>query len=212
MAAVYLPHENIGGDYYDCIILNENEVLYCVADVSGKGVPAALLMSNVQAYLRTLAMVHTDLTTLIKTLNDKIFISTKGERFITMFIGRYNTVTKELAYVNAGHNPPIAIIDNQITLLQTGCMLLGIFDTLPVINTGKITLSKDSLLVNFTDGITEAQNDEKSYDEDMLGAFALENKELAPEVFNQKLMEELNQYKSNGRFSDDITLLTIKTA
>ncbi|HTF05687.1 MAG TPA: SpoIIE family protein phosphatase, partial [Bacteroidia bacterium] len=102
MDAIYLPHQSVGGDYYDFIQLNENEVAFCVADVSGKGVPAALLMSNFQASLQILLRHITDLSELVHELNHKVIRNSKGEKFITLFIARYNTVTRTLTYINAG--------------------------------------------------------------------------------------------------------------
>ncbi len=102
MAAYHKPHQDVGGDYYDFIQLSDNEIAFCMADVSGKGVSAALLMSNFQANLRALFQQQTNLTDLIQELNQKVLNSAMGEKFITIFIGKYNSVTRVLQYVNAG--------------------------------------------------------------------------------------------------------------
>src|SRR5688572_21664642 len=119
--ALYLPHQQVGGDYYDFIKLNDNEVAFCMADVSGKGVAAALLMSNFQANLRILFNHTTSLTDLVKELNAKVMANAKGEKFITLFIAKYNTVTKVLNYINCGHNPPLIMTDKTVSLLKIGC-------------------------------------------------------------------------------------------
>ena len=120
MHATYLPHQEVGGDYYDYIPLNDHEFVFCMADVSGKGIPAALLMSNFQANLHAHSHLMHNLPELITLLNAKVFKSAKGEKFITFFIGRYNVKTKELHYVNAGHNPPFLIHDKVVYMLNEG--------------------------------------------------------------------------------------------
>ncbi|MEO6884627.1 MAG: SpoIIE family protein phosphatase, partial [Bacteroidia bacterium] len=125
VAAVYLPHQQVGGDYYDFIRLNENEIAFCMADVSGKGVAAALLMSNFQANLRILFNHTTTLADLVKELNSKVMANAKGEKFITLFIAKYNMVTRVLNYVNAGHNPPLFASGKSTNLLKIGCTGLG---------------------------------------------------------------------------------------
>ena len=99
--ATYLPHQEVGGDYYDFIQVKEDEFVFCMADVSGKGIPAALLMSNFQANLHAYVMHNTSLPDLVKQLNASVYNSAKGEKFITFFIGRYNSTKRELQYVNA---------------------------------------------------------------------------------------------------------------
>src|ERR1700761_7064286 len=95
IGAKYLPHQNIGGDYYDFIRLNDHEFLWCVADVSGKGVSAALLMANFQASLHAWAAVEEDLANIVDRLNQKVVSNTQGERFITLFIAKYNEQTRK---------------------------------------------------------------------------------------------------------------------
>ena len=107
MAAFYRPHFEVGGDYYDVVKMGKDQFGFCIADVSGKGISAALLMSNFQASLRALFTKEISLYQLIEKLNERVFDTAKGEKFITLFIARYNVVTRTLEYVNAGHNPPI---------------------------------------------------------------------------------------------------------
>ncbi|HEX7014857.1 MAG TPA: SpoIIE family protein phosphatase, partial [Cyclobacteriaceae bacterium] len=109
LEASYLPHDRIGGDYYDFVPINQNQFLICVADVSGKGIPAALMMSNFQASLRTLLRQTPNLTDIIEALNYQVLENAKGEKFITFFAGIYDLNLKTMVYVNAGHNPPILI-------------------------------------------------------------------------------------------------------
>ncbi|RLD20554.1 MAG: hypothetical protein DRI71_10205, partial [Bacteroidetes bacterium] len=105
--ASYLPHHSVGGDYYDYIPINKNQFMVCIADVSGKGIPAALMMSNFQASLHTMLRHTSNLTEIIEALNYQIFESSKGESFITFFAAIYDHELNTMVYVNAGHNPPV---------------------------------------------------------------------------------------------------------
>ena len=158
--ASYLPHDMVGGDYYDYIPINKNQFLICVADVSGKGIPAALMMSNFQASLRTLLRQTPNLTDIVEALNFQVLENTKGEKFITFFAAIYDIRLKTMVYVNAGHNPPILVDKkNGIRLLEDGSTVLGAMHPLPFLNEGFLTNLDDFLLFCFTDGLTETVNE-----------------------------------------------------
>jgi len=112
VSARYIPHQNIGGDYFDFIRLNDHEFLWCIADVSGKGISAALLMANFQASLHAWAAVEEDLANIVDRLNKIVINNTKGERFITLFLAKYNQQTRKLNYINAGHNATLLFSQN----------------------------------------------------------------------------------------------------
>jgi phosphoserine phosphatase RsbU/P len=207
--ASYLPHQEVGGDYYDFIQLNPDEFVFCMADVSGKGIPAALLMSNFQANLHAHLSASTSLTELIHMLNEKVYKSAKGEKFITFFIARFNTKTKELHYVNAGHNPPFLIHDKVVYMLNEGCTGLGMFEELPFINPGKVYVPHNALLLCYTDGVTDTENnEEKEFGMDRLREFLIANLQ-APriEMLHNDLINALNLFRQSKAFTDDITLL-----
>ncbi|MBN1133278.1 MAG: SpoIIE family protein phosphatase [Bacteroidales bacterium] len=157
MRAFYHPHFDVGGDYYDVIQLNEHEVGFCIADVSGKGISAAILMSNFQANLRALFSEKIEMKVLLEKLNERVMNSAKGEKFITLFIARYNYQSRELCYVNAGHNPPLfyEISSKKMSQLGSGCVGMGMLDTLPFVNVQKLILDKPSKLFCYTDGLVE---------------------------------------------------------
>ena len=210
-AAFYKPHKNIGGDYYDFIELSENEIAFCVSDISGKGIPAAILMANFQANMRTLLAHQYSLKEFISLLNKKVLDITKGEKFITFFIATYNYSTRMLTYVNAGHNPSILFLNGDVQLLEQGCTILGMFDTLPVINYGEVKVEPDSILMNYTDGLSEASNNEgKLFETEGLISFLNGNDKLPLEEFNTKLIDHVIAYKQDTDFDDDITLLTLR--
>ena len=161
MDAEYIAHQEIGGDYYDFVRINEQEVAFCIADVSGKGVSAALLMSNFQANLRILLHRTESLTELIRELNNKVNETAQGERFITLFIAKYNLVTKNFTYVNAGHNPPLLLDKgNSITTLKIGTTGLGMLDDLKKIKEGVMNVEPGTILLCYTDGVVEQENED----------------------------------------------------
>src|SRR6202000_2824120 len=128
IGAKYLPHQNIGGAYFDFMRINEHEILWCIADVSGKGISAALLMANFQASLRAWATVEEDLTNIVERLNKIVIDNTKGERFITLFVAKYDERTRKLNYINAGHNATIILDSGETSTLNLGTTMIGIFD------------------------------------------------------------------------------------
>jgi len=161
VATYYKPHSEVGGDYYDFMPLNDYEFGFCIADVSGKGVSAAILMSNFQANLRALFKSKISLVNLIKELNVLVNASAHGEKFITFFIGKYNIQDRTLKYINAGHNPPLLLSrqDESLKYLTSGCIGLGMFDEIPSIKVGKLILKEGDRLVCYTDGLIEAENE-----------------------------------------------------
>lgn len=210
IAATYLPHENIGGDYFDFIHLNDNEFLWCIADVSGKGVSAALLMANLQASLRAWTSVERDLGEVIRKLNTVVTNNTKGERFITLFLGRYNIISREMEYINAGHNAPVLIIGDQISFLKTGTTLLGVFDDLPFVHLGKQIIPEDSLIFNYTDGLIESFEEDAFVLEEELVGYIFKHSHQTAELINKGVLTDVRKSKGAKMNSDDITLLTLK--
>ncbi|HBX52577.1 MAG: hypothetical protein A2W98_10025 [Bacteroidetes bacterium GWF2_33_38] len=207
----YLPHYEVGGDYYDFIELNENEAGFCIADVSGKGISAAILMSNFQANLRALFTPEISLIDLIRKLNEIVLRNTKGERFITIFIAKYNYNTKELVYINAGHNPPILYNTKNANIyyLKNGCVGLGMIDDIPEINKGFIKVAKHTKLLCYTDGLVEVENDNDE-------AFGLEHAEkIIPKdepinMIINELIENLNVFRGSKPLFDDISILGLE--
>ncbi|MCW3102882.1 MAG: hypothetical protein JWO09_1322 [Bacteroidetes bacterium] len=209
-AAFYLPHQQVGGDYYDFIWLNENECAFCVADVSGKGVAAALLMSNFQANLRILFNHTTSLTELVKELNTKVMASAKGEKFITLFIAKYNLITRTLTYVNAAHNPPLIATENSISSLKIGCTGLGMFDEITKIKEGIVNITPGTTIVCYTDGLVELENDNsEDFGMDSLKEIIKNNPKLDMKSLNKLIMETIITYKQSKPYIDDIALFSV---
>ena len=164
LSAKHTSRHQVGGDYYDFIPLNEDEFIFCIADVSGKGISAAMLMANFQATIRTLySYQQFELDYLINELNKKVIQNAKGEKFITFFIAHYNQISRKLKYINAGHNAPILTNGKNIKLLDEGTVGLGMFDELPFINTGSLYVDPNTTLVMYTDGVIELENEKNEY-------------------------------------------------
>lgn len=209
----YFPHSTVGGDYYDLIRKSKEELFFCIADVSGKGMPAALLMSNFQAALRTLLRSTSDLKMITEQLNTTIFENTKGERFITFFLGHFNFNTRILKYINAGHNPPVLSHENgqASELLNAGTTILGAFEELPFLEQGKREQLGTFTLHLFTDGLTEVFNQEnEEYGEERFVDFANRHIGVDPELFHDGFIEEWNAFGDGIPRRDDITLLSIR--
>jgi len=210
IGARYLPHQNVGGDYFDFIRLNDDEFLWCIADVSGKGVSAALLMANFQATLHAWTAVEDDLTNIIERLNQKVIDNTKGERFITLFIAKYNQKTRKLNYINAGHNPTILYCQGEAITLKLGTTMIGAFEELPFLNQGEIDVEPGSLLFNYTDGLLDFEPyGDKEWTEEQLLDFVIARGDDTPDDFNQALLDHLNN-TIKGKPIDDITMLTLR--
>lgn len=211
LASIYRPQLNIGGDYYDYIELTEDRYLFCIADISGKGVGAALLMANFQATLRNALMHYDDLERLVRFLNHSLVSLTNSERIITLFLADYNASQGTLEYINAGHSPPFLIMDGEICRLIEGCTLLGAVDELPDISKTTIRLRGEALLMTYTDGLTDLRNDEGVYFDDYrISDFISRYAGLGVDAFNRHLLEELDAFKGEQDYPDDIAILTCK--
>jgi len=211
VSAYYQPHHQVGGDYYDFITLNENEVAFAMADVSGKGVSAALLMANFQANLRALFRYQSSLPDIIQELNSLVFSNAKGEKFITLFIAKYNLVTRVLNYINAGHNPPILFTANTSLLLTTGCIGLGMLPEIPKIKEGITYLVKNSVVTCFTDGLVEQDNDHgEDYGMENLKKIINVNFPKSIKELNNAVIDDLNVFRGSRGFVDDIALLSCR--
>ena len=204
----YLPHFEIGGDYYDVLNLNNHEIGFCIADVSGKGISAALLMSNFQANLRALFVSSIYLTDIITILNERVLENVKGERFITLFIARYDYKTKILRFINAGHNPPILYNkkNKELSYLNSGCVGMGMLDSIETIEEGQIEITANSKLLCYTDGLIEIKFENEINSTTEAVEECLKNDAPINENID-KLIEKLNINKSNKNIFDDITML-----
>ncbi len=212
LSSIYKPHLGVGGDYFDFIEYEDSKIVFCVGDVSGKGVAAALLMANFQAIFHTILAKRTSLEEFIIDLNNAVYVLTKGDRFITLFVAEYDIEEQKLKYVNAGHNPPIFVSDGELYLLKKGCTILGPFEKLPAVEIGEVSLKgEQAIILAFTDGLTDLRNEDGDFfDEQVLSGFVSNNYEEAAFEFNHKLMDTIDAFRGKQSYPDDITILTCK--
>ncbi len=211
-AAWYLPHRQVGGDYYDIIRVGDDQLAICVADVSGKGMAAALLMSNFQATMRAMLTHHSSLERLITELNENVLDRARGERFITLFIGLVDTRTGTMRYVNAGHNPPMLLRDAAISELTDGSIALGMLPQLPFIRVGEAKVSGGTL-ISYTDGLVEQEDVYGSeFGTEPLKRTLVQFAPGGPETVNEALIATFEAHRAGLPYLDDIALLTCRFA
>ncbi|MGD0341688.1 MAG: PP2C family protein-serine/threonine phosphatase [Bacteroidales bacterium] len=204
----YFPHYEVGGDYYDCIRLSDTKTGLCIADVSGKGISAAILMSNFQATLRALLTAEIDLVYLVNKLNSVVVSNAAGEKFITFFIARYDDKTKILEYINAAHNPPVLYEteSGKVTHINASCVGIGMLDEIPFVNKTDILMRGYSKLVCYTDGLSELKGDDgKDIGTSEIIKF-ISNKEPVEENIRQ-MIKHLGIPDTNPWLFDDVSII-----
>lgn len=212
ISAKYIPRHEVGGDYYDFIPLGDDEYIICIADVSGKGIGAAMLMANFQATIRTLFNYQRfEMEFLLEELNKKVMKSAKGEKFITFFIAHYNANSRELKYVNAGHNHPFISTGKRIEFLDEGCIGLGMLDELPFINVGKKILKHNTTLVLYTDGVVELENEKKDFFSiERLVKMVNSYYPLKMEDLTNLIFSKLDEWRGNLSLVDDTAIFSCR--
>jgi sigma-B regulation protein RsbU (phosphoserine phosphatase) len=211
VAARYLPHTSVGGDYYDFIRLNNHEFIFCMADVSGKGIAAALLMSNIQATLHSLINYTHNLKDITIELNKRVIDNTKSEKFVSLFIAKLNTKSQQFSYINAGHNPPILFYEGKFRDLGRGCTILGINQSLPKIDVDTFDYTSEFTLLCYTDGLTDIANEAGDLITlEKMMEIMLHHKNESPEKLNEAILTFAEEFKGENDFPDDIALLSIK--
>jgi len=209
---INMPSKQIGGDYFDIIRINEDEYIFTIADVSGKGMPAALLMSNLQAGLQTLAFEEYPLAQVTAKLNNLIYKNTSIEKYITFFILKLNTKNGSVEYVNAGHNPPFLLGTREpLRYLDKGGIILGMMAEVEY-ETGQLKLHEDDCIIMYTDGITEAMDDQNNeFGEERLIQIARSHfkTDNAYQLISV-IIEELKSFCGDPTQYDDVTILAIK--
>lgn len=211
IAASMVTSRRIGGDYYDVIPLDQHRILVAIADVSGKGVPAALLMANVQAALNVMASLDLPLPLLMERMNHLVCGNTEPDVFVTMFLGVINTAERRIDYVNAGHNPPMCVRGEHVELLRTGGVLVGVLPDAPAYTQGTFDLQPGDTLLLYTDGVTEAVNAQRmEYGPDRLTSWMITHAPETASTIVDALMNELTAYRASDTPDDDTSLLVVK--
>lgn len=210
IAAINLPSKQVGGDYFDIIKVDEGKYIIAIADVSGKGIPASLLMANMQAFLQVISKQNIDIATATGLINDLITQNTSDGRFITFFWGLLDDNEKKLTYVNAGHNPPILVRQNKIIRLSEGGIILGVMKTIMSYNSNTINLESGDKIILFTDGVSEAMNPfAEEFSENRLEQIAINTSSLSSAETMSHIRKEVEEFVQGAPQSDDLTMLII---
>jgi phosphoserine phosphatase RsbU/P len=212
IAAINISTKQVGGDYYGVIQQNENEYLLAIADVSGKGIPASLLMANLQATIRALAPTNELLTEKTGKINNIVFENTSTSKFITFFWGVLDKTNNLFTYVNAGHNPPILLHeDGSYDLLDKGGIILGVTPTLMPYESGTITINQMDTLCLYTDGVTESMDTaQHEFGETKLMEILKTKSGLGSKELIDFIIEKLSEHSVGCAQYDDITMIMIK--
>jgi sigma-B regulation protein RsbU (phosphoserine phosphatase) len=215
ISAVNKPALHVGGDYFDIIRLSETKYVIVIADVSGKGAPAALLMSNIQSAVRSYIKVfneNIDIALVTKKINELIFENTTPEKFITFFWGILDTADNTFRYVNAGHNYPMLFRKNgDIDLLDIGGMIIGVISEDIEYETGAVKFNSDEVLILYTDGINEAKNNcNDEYEMERFKSCVMSVIKEDTGTIASSILKDVNDFTDGEAQSDDRTLIVIK--
>ncbi len=203
--------KQVGGDYYDVITLDNNNFCVAIADVSGKGVSAALMMANLQAFLKTICKQGMQIDEATGLINDLITENTTEGKFITFFWAVIDNDKKQMLYVNAGHNPPLLIRKGKIIKLDKGGIILGVMKTMIPYLSEKLQLEKDDMIILFTDGVSEAMNQSgEEFSDERLEKLSLSLVEKSAAEISSAIQNEVSKFAFGTVQSDDITLIVIK--
>jgi len=211
IAGLSYPAREVGGDYYDFIPMGPKRLGVVIADVSGKGVPASLLMSNIQATLRVQAVSSGSPGHCITEANTALHKSTAADKYATLFYGILDMAEKTFTSTNAGHNAPMLMSRGTCCRrLETGGIVLGMLPDVPF-EDETIPLNSGDLLLMFSDGITEAMNDrEEEFGEQRLMALLGEHAQLDPEALMAEIVSQAQAFTGGTQQQDDMTLVAIK--
>lgn len=213
------PARVVSGDYYDFIVEDEARLDIVVADISGKGISAALLMANLQAAMRNQLLsikhdspedIEKSLADVMAHLNQQIYLNSPAEKYATLFLSRYDAESRRLWYCNAGHLPPILLSSHGVQMLEATGMVIGLFSSASY-QAKSIELTPGSLLAIFTDGVTEAVNkDDEEFGEERLLAALRQAQARSPEGVYRFVIETIRAWQGDLPQHDDITLIVAK--
>ena len=203
--------QSIGGDYFDFIPMSDGRMALCLGDVSGKGLPASLLMANLQATLRGQTLVSQQPSQCLLRSNKLLFDSTSPEKFATLFYGLIDIQHHSIHYSNAGHDWPFLIREgNAIERLKTGGLMIGLIAQ-ATYEDEEVPIQAGDLLVIQSDGVSEAMNsNHEQFGEERLQGLLLEHKDKTAEEIIDIVIKEVRKHAGAHPQSDDITIMVVK--
>jgi sigma-B regulation protein RsbU (phosphoserine phosphatase) len=213
IAGLTIPAQLVGGDYYDFIPRDSTRWAICLGDVTGKGLPASLLMANVQATLRGLTELSEGAKECVRRANTLLYRSTSDERFVTLFYGILNTATNEFSFSNAGQDHPFHFSPRKkFHRLKTGGIVLGIMETFPF-EDETITISPGDVVVIYSDGFSEAMNErDEQFGDERLAKVIEKYKQRSSRDLIDRIVDETRRFTGAARQSDDMTIVVLKRA
>jgi len=211
LAAINIPTRQVGGDYYDYFPIDENRYLITIADVSGKGVPAALLMTNLQATLHAMTTTDVPFDQIVFRINNFVHQNTTMDKFITAFFAIFDRKTATLTSISAGHNPPYLFhADGSFETLSEGGLLMGMFPNAPYASETK-QLQAGDWVVMYTDGVSEAMSVEsEEFGEKRLEEIIRAGRDTSAAGMIEAISNAVKQHTEGAPQSDDITLVVLK--
>lgn len=213
--ALNIPAQFVGGDYYDVIRLNENEFAIVIADVSGKGMPASLLMANIQSAVHSFLRIYNEsgfnLEEITSKLNSLIYDNTSADKFITFFWGVLNNRDHTFKYINAGHNPPYHLKGDEVNELTEGGLMIGVMKENIPYESREIILENNDVVFLFTDGVSEAKDKyNEEFSEENILKVLKKNKNLNSSEISNNLLSKIKEFTDDTNQFDDITTIVIK--
>jgi sigma-B regulation protein RsbU (phosphoserine phosphatase) len=211
LAGRTLPAQMVGGDYFDFIVLDDRRCAICLGDVAGKGLPAALLMANLQATIRGQTLWSPSACDCMARSNKLLFLSTGASKYATMFYGVLNARSHYFSYANAGHNPPIVLTPQDDTArLTVGGTVLGLFED-STFEEDVVHLNVGDLLVVYSDGITEAVNmDDEEFGDERLTRLLVERRGESAERLTDAIINAVTLHARGMPQGDDMTVVVVK--
>ena len=211
IAGKSIPSKDVGGDYFDFIPINDKCFGFCLGDISGKGIPAALLMSNLQATLRGQTLMKFSVKDCVTFTNNLLYNNTDINKYATLFHAVLDSAENKITFCNAGHNEPILIDGNgNVQRLKEGGMIVGIMPDAPY-EEATIDFPAGSIIVVFSDGMTEAMNkNEEEFGEERLIALIEKYRHLPSLELINVIMDTVNGFAGTEEQMDDMTLVVIK--
>ena len=209
IAARNLPSRVIGGDFYDLILFDQSHLGIVIADVSGKGIPGAILMASARASLRAYLEEPHNVEEVITKLNLVLCRDIQSGQFVSLFYGMLDMPDRTLTYINAGHNAPVLFRDGKMILLQQGGPILGILQDASYKKESIQLLSGDVVLL-YTDGVTEAEGNNTYFGEERLLELVRANMSRSADELVNKVLDEVAEFTASLHQSDDRTIIVLR--
>jgi len=205
------PSRTVGGDFYDFIDIGDGRIGILIADASGKGMPAALLIAQIQAIIRSEVNNGNPIDVMMHNMNQQIAESTSSEKYVTLFYGELDTKCGKFSYSNAGHNYPVLVRSNgDVEFLKDGGPIIGALPKM-IYTCAEVTLGEDDTLFLFTDGLSEAMDDnETEYGEERIMQFVCNNRLMEPHGLVESILEDVRRYDPTYPPRDDTTIVALK--